>query len=71
LREKPTIVKAYLRELRQTRKDKPAQVREALDIYIGLWELAIEKGLVLPEEEVGEALKKVGESGAFYQPAGD
>jgi hypothetical protein len=71
LREKPTLVRVYLRELKQTRKDKPAQVREALDIYISLWEKALEQGLVRPDEEVGEALKRVGESGGLYRASGD
>ncbi len=71
MREKPTTVKAYLKELRRTKKDKPPQVKDALDIYIGLWERAIGKGLVLPDEEVGDALKRVGTLGGLYQAAGD
>ena len=71
LHKKPTAVKAYLKELRRTRKDKPPRVKEALDIYLGLWDQAIGKGLVLPGDEVGDALRRVGTLGGLYQAAGD
>ena len=60
---------SYLRELRDARRDKPSQVKEALGIYIQLWERVIQKGLVRPEEDVIEALRKVEGSGGLHQAA--
>ncbi|MGD0637911.1 MAG: hypothetical protein ABSA72_07715 [Nitrososphaerales archaeon] len=67
--EKSRLVSGYLRELRQTRKEKPDQVREALEIYIHLWEGAIRRGVISPDDDIGEALKKIDEGGGLYQAA--
>ena len=62
-------VKEYLAELEGSKKEKPAQVREAIDIYVDLWRKAIEKGVVTPADEIGEALLKVDADGGLYRAA--
>lgn len=61
----------YLKELEKTKEGKPAQVSEALDVYLELWKKAVEKGLVKPTDEMNEALSKVEQSGGLYRAAGD
>ena len=63
------VVGGYLKALREAKKEKPDQVREALEIYIGLWERVIEKGLVRPEDPIDEALKKLDAGGGLYRAA--
>lgn len=63
-------VKEYLDELRETRKGKPPQIREALDIYIELWDEVIKRGVVSEEDEVSEALSKLDKGGGLYEAAG-
>ncbi len=67
--EKSRLVSGYLKELRQTRKEKPDQIKEALEIYIQLWESVIRKGIIVPDDDIGEALKKIDASGGLYQAA--
>ena len=69
--EKSRVVSGYLKELRQTKKEKPDQVREALEIYIQLWESVIGKGIVLAEDTIDEALKKIDANGGLYHAAED
>jgi hypothetical protein len=71
LPEKSRVVSGYLEELRQTKKEKPDQIREALEIYIRLWESVIEKGLIRPEDTIDEALKKIDANGGLYHAAED
>ncbi len=59
----------YLKELRETRKKKPEQIREALGIYMELWERVIERGIVTGDDDVDTALSKVGAEGGLYQAA--
>jgi hypothetical protein len=61
----------YLKELEKTRKGKPQQVADALDIYLDLWNKAVEKGTVKLTDEVADALSKVEQSGGLYKAAGD
>lgn len=61
----------YLKELEKTKKDKPEQVKEALEIYLDLWKRAIEKGVVEPADEIEKALSKVEESGGLYKAGED
>ncbi|MDV3243687.1 MAG: hypothetical protein LYZ66_00765 [Nitrososphaerales archaeon] len=68
---KARTLEQYLRELEKTKKGKPEQVEEALEIYLDLWKRAIKRGVVLPADEVGAALTKVEESGGLYKAAGD
>lgn len=59
----------YLKELRETKKEKPAQVKEALEIYIDLWESALKTSLITRDEDIGEALAKLEAKGGLYQVA--
>ena len=61
----------YLKELEKTRKGKPAQVSDALDIYLDLWKKAVGKGTVKLTDEVADALSKVEQGGGLYKVAGD
>ena len=67
--EKSRVVSGYLKELRQTKKEKPDQIKEALEIYIQLWESVIEKGLIRPDDTIDEALKKIDANGGLYHAA--
>lgn len=64
-------VEEYLKELRQNRKEKPPEVKEALEVYIELWENAIKNGTVMPDESIEDALAKVDAKGGLYKAAGD
>jgi hypothetical protein len=61
----------YLKELEKNKKDKPEQVRDALDIYLDLWKKAISKGIVAPGDQIEKALAKIDESGGLYKAAED
>jgi hypothetical protein len=61
----------YLKELEKTKKGKPEQVSDALEVYVDLWRKAIEKGIVRVTDEISEALSKVEQSGGLYKAAGD
>jgi hypothetical protein len=63
------VVKGYLGQLKETKKGKPAQIRDALDIYIELWEKAIENGTVLETDEIDVALSKIDKAGGLYKAA--
>ena len=69
--EKSRLVSGYLKELKRTRKEKPDQIREALEIYIQLWESVMRKGVIGPDDDIGEALKKIDASGGLYKAAQD
>jgi hypothetical protein len=60
-------VKDYLKELNEAKKEKPNQVKEAIDIYIGLWRRTLEKGIVEPTDDIDTALSKIDEKGGLYQ----
>ncbi len=62
-------VEQYLKELRQNKKDKPTEVREALEIYIDLWKNAIKNKTIDPEEEIETALAKLDAKGGLYKAA--
>ena len=66
---KTKTVKEYLRELDETKKEKPDQVKDALETYINLWETAIEKGVVSDGDEIDDALSKIDAKGGLYQAA--
>jgi hypothetical protein len=61
----------YLRELERDKKEKPDQVKDALEIYIDLWRKTIEKGIVDPKDDISSALAKIDEKGGLYQAAED
>jgi hypothetical protein len=62
-------VREYLDQLKETRKGKPPHVRDALDIYMELWEKVIKNGTVSEEDEVGAALLKLDNVGGLYEAA--
>ncbi len=64
-------VESYLKELKDSRKEKPQQVKDAIEIYIELWEKAIKKGIVAPDDDVESALLKIDASGGLYKAAED
>lgn len=61
----------YLAELEANMESKPEQVREGIEIYVGLWRRAVERGVVLSSDEIGAALAKIEESGGLYKAAGE
>jgi hypothetical protein len=63
------VVREYLDQLKEAKKGKPQQIREALDIYIELWEKTIKKGTVSEGDVIDVALSKIDEAGGLYQAA--
>jgi len=64
------VVREYLDQLKETRKGKPQQIRDALDIYTEMWDKVIENGTVSEDDEVGVALSKIEKAGGLYEAAG-
>lgn len=64
-------VENYLKELKESKKEKPQQIKDAIEIYIDLWERAIKKGIVRTEDDVESALTKLDASGGLYKVAED
>lgn len=62
-------VKDYLKELNDVKKEKPRQVKEAIEIYIDLWNKTIERGLVQPSDDIETALSKIDREGGLYKAA--
>jgi hypothetical protein len=69
LPEGSKTVRGYLKELRETRKDKPEQIKEALEIYVELWEDVIERGIVAEDDDMDSALSKIEARGGLYKAA--
>jgi hypothetical protein len=63
-------VRDYLRQLERTKSGKDEQVREGLETFIGLWEKAIENGVVSEADSVEAALAKLEKKGGLYRAAG-
>jgi hypothetical protein len=63
------VVREYLDELKETRKRKPPQIRDALDVYVEMWDKVIKNGTVSEEDEVAFALSKIDRAGGLYQAA--
>lgn len=61
----------YLKELEKTRKGKPEQISDALEVYLGLWKKALEKGTVTLTDDISDALSKVEQKGGLYKAAED
>lgn len=64
------VVREYLGQLKETKKGKPAQIREALDIYVEMWDKVIKNGTVSEDDEVALALAKIDKAGGLYAAAG-
>ena len=65
----PITLDGYLKELEHSAKEKPEQVREGLEIYVGLWRKAVERGVVGLTDDIGSALEKVERAGGLYKAA--
>ncbi|MDA4117857.1 MAG: hypothetical protein OK455_05880 [Thaumarchaeota archaeon] len=63
-------VSEYLKQLKETKKGKPPQIRDALDIYIELWEKVVERKIISDDEEIEAALSKIDKAGGLYQASG-
>ena len=64
-------VRTYLEELEKTKGGRTEQVKEGLEIYIGLWRKAMDRGVVAETDGVDEALAKIEEEGGLYAAAGE
>jgi len=64
-------VRTYIDELERTKENRPEQVKEGLEIYIDLWEKAIERGVVEETDGVDAALTKIEKEGGLYAAAGE
>ena len=64
-------VRSYIDELQRTKEDRSEQVKEGLEIYIDLWEKAIERGVVEETDGVDSALAKIEKEGGLYAAAGE
>ena len=68
---KVKTVDEYIRDLVKSKKGKPKQISEALEIYLEMWQKAVEKGVVKLTDDIGAALAKVDESGGLYKVSSD
>jgi len=66
---KQKTVREYLSELQASKDEKPSQVKQGLEIYVELWQSALDKGVVEPEDEMDVALSKIEERGGLYEAA--
>ncbi len=64
------VVREYLVQLKETRRGKPPQIKDALDVYMEMWDKVIENGTVSKEDEVAVALSKIDKAGGLYEAAG-
>ena len=64
-------VRTYIDELERTKEGRPEQVKEGLEVYIDLWEKAIERGVVEETDGVDTALAKIEKKGGLYTAAGE
>ena len=71
MKPKSKDVRAYIEELGKTKVNRPEQVREGLEIYISLWERAIERGVIEQTDGVDAALAKIEKAGGLYVAAGE
>jgi hypothetical protein len=70
--QRAMLVRGYIAQLKETKEEegKPSQIKEALDIYIGLWERVVKNGTVSEEDEIDVALSKIDKAGGLYEAAG-
>ena len=64
-------VQTYLEELEKTKEGRTEQVKEGLEIYIGLWRRAMERGIIVGTDGVDDALVKIENAGGLYVAAGE
>jgi hypothetical protein len=61
------LVKDYLKGLTESLEGRPDQVKAGLEIYLDLWDRAIEKGIINEEDSVEDALGKLDEKGGLQK----
>lgn len=59
-------VNEYLKRLEEGKLSKNDEIKEAIDIYVGLWKKAISNKIVSPEDDIEEALEKIDRAGGLY-----
>ena len=64
---RPKLVNDYLEELEKTMATRDPLVKEGLELYLGLWNKAVEKGIVSRTDEVDRALSKLEEKGGLVK----
>ena len=62
-------VEDYLKELGDAKREKPPQIKDALQIYIDLWKKTVEKGIVQLTDDIETALTKIDKQGGLYLAA--
>jgi hypothetical protein len=67
LKAKARNVGDYLNDLEGSMGGRTEQVKDGLQIYIGLWKRAIEKGVVSERDDVETALVKLESKGGLYK----
>jgi len=63
---KPLTLEEYLVELERKKDDRPEQVQDGIEIYVGMWKKVIGKGVVAPSDDLETALKKLDDAGGLY-----
>ncbi len=71
MKAKTKNVTDYLAELEKSKGDRTDQVRMGLELYIGLWKRAMERGVIGEGDSVDDALVKIEEAGGLYEADGD
>jgi hypothetical protein len=61
----------YLRKLEEGAEERDDQVRDGIELYVGLWKKAVEAGAVSMEDRLDSALEKVERKGGLYEAAGE
>ncbi len=63
------LVGEYVAQLRVTKKGKPPQIKDALEIYIDLWDKVVKNGTISESDEIDVALSKIDKAGGLYRAA--
>lgn len=62
-------VETYLKVMKERRDEKPEEIRDAINVYLDLWEKAIQNGVIGRGDEIGAALAKLDKKGGLYKAA--
>ena len=66
---KPLTLGEYIDQLEGKKQEKPDQVREGIEIYVGLWKSAVDRGVVARSDDLEEALEKIDRVGGLRAAA--
>ncbi|MDG6985852.1 MAG: hypothetical protein JRM73_03800 [Nitrososphaerota archaeon] len=58
-----------MEDLQKNLTNRDPQVKEGLELYLGLWNKAVEKGIVSRTDDVDHALAKLEEKGGLVKAA--